>query len=645
MFDFVRKHTKIMMFLMFLLIIPAFVLVGINGFRSFNGGGETVAKVAGSSIKREEWDAAHKNQVDRLREANPTVDAKLLDSPEARYMSLDRLVKDRVLLEAVKDAHLVSTDLSVARELQQNPAIASLRGPDGRLDVARYRELLAAQGMTPEMFEARVRRELTMRQPERAVAGSELAPPRLVDVALNAFFGRREVQIATFSPVAYRADVKIDDAAEAAYYQANPAMFQAPEKADVEYVVLDMDSVKKTISVSEADLKSYYAQNVARLSGNEERRASHILINAPKDMPAAERQKAREKAEALLAQVRKDPNSFADIAKKNSQDPGSAAAGGDLNFFARGAMVKPFEDAAFTLQKGQISDVVESDFGFHIIKVTDIHAPKQKSFEELKGTIESEVRAQQAPRKFAEVAELFTNTVYEQSDSLKPVAEKLKLEVQTATNVQRVAAAGTAGALANSKVLAALFAADSIEKKRNTEALEIGPNKLVAARIVQYTPARLMPLQDVRQTVRERLTNTKAAELAQKDGAAKLSDWKSHPDSAKLAAPVMVSRDQAGGLSSAFLNAILRADTTTLPAWVGVELAGNQGYVVARVNKVLDRTAPTAETAQQERRQFAQWLAAAEDHAYVEALKLRYKVQIKVDKPATLINSTAPSAE
>ena len=233
MFDFVRKHTKIMMSLMFLLIIPAFVLVGINGFRSFNAGGDTVAKVGGYSIKQAEWDAAHKNEVDRARNSQPNLDPKLLDAPELKYATLERLVREHVLSDAAADAHLTSTDARLARELQQSPAIASLRKPDGTLDMARYRELAAAQGLTPEGFEARVRKDLALRQVEGGITGTALAPAAQTNVALNAFFERREVQIANFLPADFKSQVNPTDAELDAYYQANQKLFQAPESASV----------------------------------------------------------------------------------------------------------------------------------------------------------------------------------------------------------------------------------------------------------------------------------------------------------------------------------------------------------------------------------------------------------------------------
>jgi peptidyl-prolyl cis-trans isomerase D len=632
MFDFVRKYTKVIAIPLFLLIILAFVMVGVDGYKNFSSKSETVAKVGSHSITQAEWDATHKNEVDRIRAQAPNIDAKLLESAEARYATLERLVRERVLAEAAQGSHLVVTDARLARELQQNPTISALRKPDGSLDMARYRDFAASQGLTTDGLESRVRSDLSLRQVEYGVMASAFAPAAQAAIALNAFFERRDVQWQQFSPAEFASKVNPTDTEIDTFYQANQPMFQAVESANIEYVVLDLDSVKKSISLNDADIKSYYEQNVSRLSGKEERRASHILINAPKDMPAAERKKALERAGTLADQVRKSPDTFADVARKNSQDSGSAPNGGDLEFFGRGAMVKPFEDAAFGMKKGEISEPIESDFGYHIIKLTDIKAPKQKSFDELRAGIEADLRSQQAQRKFAEAAETFTNGVYEQSDSLKGIAEKLKLEVKTANNVMRKASAVQTGVLANTKLLAAVFSADSVEKKRNTEAIEVAANQLAAARITQYSSARTLPLADVRNNVRDRLIATRSSELAKKDGAEKLAAWKANGVNASLANALVISRDQDQKIPAAVRDAAMRADTTQLPAWIGVDL-GNQGYAVVRVNKVLERTPPAETAAKQERAQYAQWIAKAEGQAYFESLKERYKVQIKVKRP------------
>ncbi|MCX7248511.1 MAG: SurA N-terminal domain-containing protein [Burkholderiales bacterium] len=633
MFDFVRKHTKIMMGLMFLLIIPSFVLFGIDGYNRMRENGATVARVGGHDITQGEWDAAHKAEADRLRAQMPNLDAKLLDSPEARYSTLERLVRERVMAQAADQFRLTTSDARLARDLQEDPGIASLRRPDGKLDMERYRQMAASQGTTPEGFEARVRRDLSVRQVEAGLTQTGFAATAVADVALNAFFERREVQVVNFLSADFASRVNPTDAEVEAFYKTNETLFQAPEQASIEYVVLDLESVKKSITINEADLKSYYEQNVARLSGNEERRASHILINAPKDAPAAERQKAKARAQELLAELRKAPDSFADLAKKNSQDTGSAAKGGDLDFFARGAMVKPFEEAAFAMKKGDISELVESDFGYHIIKLADIKAPKQRSFEELRAGIETDLKTQQAQRKFAETAEAFTNGVYEQSDSLKPVADKLKLEIKTAAKISRKPAAGVTGLLANAKFLAAIFGPDAIEKKRNTEAIETAPNQLTAGRITQYQAAKTMALADVRANVRERLVASRATELAAQEGAAKLAAWKAAPGSAVMPAAQVLSRDQSQNTPPQILNAVLRADTSKLPVFVGVSM-GAQGYAVVKVNQVVTRPASTEVAAKQDRAQYAQWWTAAESQAYYGLLKERFKASITVPRPA-----------
>ena len=640
MFDLVRKHTKIMMGLMFLLIIPSFVLFGLEGYNRAQNKGTVVARVDGLEITQAEWDFAHKNEVDRVRESMPTLDVKLLESPEARYATLERLVRDRVLAAAATKLKLVTPDARLARDLQQNPTIASLRKPDGALDMDRYRQLLATQGMSPEMFEAQVRADLSSRQVLAGVSGSGFAPAADANLALSALLQRREVQVARFMPADFSAKVVVSDGDIEAFYQQNPALFQAPEQATIEFVVLDLDTIKKSLVVNEADLRTYYEQNAGRLSGQEERRASHILINAPKTASAEDRKKARAKAEEVLGSARRSPDSFADLARKNSQDTGSAPNGGDLDFFARGAMVKPFEEAVFAMKKGDISDIVETEFGYHIIRLTDIKVPKTRSFEDMRAQLETELKKQQAQRKFAEVADAFTNGVYEQPDSLKPVAERLKLDIQTANNITRTPAAGASGVLASPKLLSAVFAPDSVEKKRNTEAVETAPNQLVSARIVQYTPARTKPLAEVRDAVRARLVAERSAELARKEGAAKLAAWQSNPSSAELPASLTVSREQTQQFPGKLIDAALRADASALPALVGVDL-GLQGFAVVRVNKVIAYEPPNEAVKRQHLNQYSQLWSAAETLAYFNDLKARFKAEILVAKPAATAAESA----
>ncbi|MBY0463384.1 MAG: SurA N-terminal domain-containing protein [Burkholderiales bacterium] len=631
MFDYVRNNTRLMGILLALLIVPAFVLVGVDGYRKFDGQGETVAVVGGKAIKKDEWDNAHRREVDNIRSRQPNIDMKMLDTDDARFGTLERLVRERVLLTAAQKMNLSTSNQKLAADLQQNEVIAGLRKADGSLDMDRYRQLLAGQGMSPEMFEAQVRQDLSMRQVTQAVTASSLVTPAVAQPSLQAFFERREVQWARFDTNAFKGKVQVTDEEVAAHYNAHPALFQAAEKADIEYVVLDLASVTENITISDADVKSYFDQNLARYSTKEERRASHILINAATSAPAAEKAAAKAKATELLAQVKGSTGKFAELAKKHSQDPGSAPNGGDLSFFQKGAMVKPFEDAAFALKKGEVSDLVESEFGYHIILLTDVRPAVVRPMEQVKPDIVADLKKQQAQREFADKADVFGNLVYEQADSFAPVTERLKLKVQTAKDLGRLPGPGTPPLLANAKLLEAVFAADSVEKKRNTAAVEVGANQLVAARVLAYRPAHTLPLEEVKPSVKAQLVSDKAQAMAKAEGEQSLAAWKGGAEG-KLSAPAEIARDKPTALRQAEIVAALRADTATLPAWVGVDLGAN-GYTVIKVNKVQARAAPTADLAAQELRQYDQWWSSAEGLAYYEALKKRLKVEIKVAKP------------
>ena len=636
MFDFVRNNTKIMMGLLFLLIIPSFVMFGIEGYTRFNDGGAVVAKVNGNKIVQSEWDAAHKREVDRIRASMPSIDIKMFDTPEAKYATLERLVREQVIAAAAQKLQLVASDTRLARELQQSPSIAALRGPDGKLDMERYKQLAASQGMTPEMFEMQVRSDLSNRQVIQGVQASAYATTSQTQTALNAFLQRREVQILNFPAADFLSKVTVNDADLKDYYDKNTDKFQSPETADVEYVMLDTDSLKNAVSVNEQDLKTYYEQNLQRLSSQEERRASHILITAAKDAPDAEKKAARAKAEDLLKAVKAKPASFAELARKNSQDPGSAVKGGDLDFFGRGAMVKAFEDAAFSMKKSDISDVVESEFGYHIIQVTDIKAPKAQSFESMRPSLEAELKKQQAQRKYAELAETFSNMVYEQSDSLKPVAEKLKLNIQKATQVGRnpaPQAAQTKNPLNHPGLLQALFSEASLQKQRNTEAIEVASNTMVAARVVKYYPAASLPFAEVKDIVKRNVTQDKAAALAKAQGEQRLAALKASANADGLPNAIVLSREKSQRQLPQVVDAVLKADPVKLPATEGVDL-GAMGYAVIRVTKVLPPEAENKELMKQAQQQFTQLWGSAETQAYLAQLKAMLKAEILVAKPS-----------
>jgi peptidyl-prolyl cis-trans isomerase D len=447
------------------------------------------------------------------------------------------------------------------------------------------------------------------------------------------------VQVQRFAPTEFRAQIKPSDADLEAHYNDNLTRFRAAEEAQIEFVVLQLSDLAARQTVGEDELRKFHADNPARFGTPEERRASHVLIKADASASAADKAKAKARAEELLAEARKSPARFAEIARANSQDPGSAAQGGDLDFFGKGMMVPAFETAAFGLKVGEISEVFETEFGYHFLTVTAVRGGQSKPFDSVKAEIEAELRQSLARAAWAKAAQEFTDTAYEQSDSLQPVADKLKLTKQTAT-VQRTAAPGAVGPLSNPKLLDAIFATEAVQNKRNTDAIETASNQLVAARVVSHSPARQRTLAEVKDAVRESLVNERSAALARQAGEARVAALRKAPGEALLGPTAVLSRVATQGAPAAVIDAVMGADTSTLPAVVGVDLKDN-GYLVLRITQVLPRD-PAAGADAQLRERYAQAWAAAEAEAYVATLKTRFRASIDSSARMQTESTTPP---
>ena len=636
MFEFIRTHQRLMQFLLLLIILPSFAFVGLESYTSMGDSSNTVAKVDGQALTQPEWDAAQREQMARFRQMfGEQFDAKMFDTPEAKQEVLNNLIAQRVLAAEAKRNKLSVSDQTLQQTIIN---MGGLTMADGKFDVERYKTLLAAQGKTPTMFEAELRQGLIAQQVNAAIQSTAFAPDSLAKRLSELGEQEREVQQLAFRASDYVSQVKVTDDMLKSFYEKSK-QFDVPEQVKAEYVVLTADALATQINVSDADIKSYYEQNTKQYGTEEQRRASHILIGVNKDASDADKAAAKEKADKLLASLRKSPQDFAKLAKENSIDTGSAERGGDLGFFGKGAMVKPFEDAAYKMKQDELSDLVQSDYGFHIIKVTAIKPAAVKPLEQVKTEIASDIRKQLVGKKYTETADVFNNTVYEQADSLKAVADKLKLKIETTGNLSRqVNPAIAPGApYNNQKFLTALFSNEPLKNKRNTEAVEVAPNTLIAGRVIEYKPATKRPFDEVKALVQERVIQTEAHALAKKAGEAKLAALKEKDDATGFSATQVVSRAKSQGLNPAVFLSVMKADTSKLPSYAGLEAP--QGYAVLRVLRVAQPTNVDSAKRQAEHQQIAAALAQQETFAYIEALKKKAKVEIT--KPAAAKSETA----
>ncbi len=620
MFDLIRNNQRILQFLLLLLILPAFVFFGLSGYEGMLSPDKGVARVDGKPISSQEFDQAQRRQLEQMRQMlGDQIDAKLLDSPESRTRILESLIAQRALAGEAAQRQIAVSDDQMRKAIM---AIPGLTKPDGGFDSDRYKALLSAQNLTVAGFEAQVRSDLALQALPDAVQGSAIMPHTVRDRLAALQDESREIRMLRFAPSDYRSQVVVDDAAIKAYYDANAKSFETPESARIEFVVLSREALAAQMSISPDDVKTYYQQNASRFGSPEERRASHILIQKGP--------KAAEKAQAVLAKVKANPSQFAALAKTESDDPGSASQGGDLGFFGQAMMVKPFADAVFAMNKGEVRGPVESEFGQHIILLTDIKPGGARGFESVRPEIERDIRIQQAGQKYAEAAETFTNTVYEQSDSLKPAAEKFKLNIQTADAVGRQPAANAprGSAVANARLLAALFADDVLRNKRNTEAIEIAPGQLASARVLEYQAPKVRPLDEVKDAVREAVLRQESVKLARAAGESRLADLKSgKADLVGFSPARLVNRADGAGLSPMALEAAFKISAENLPAFSGTEL-GSEGYAVTQLLKVI--TPPPQVLAQRApaiEQQGVRMIAQQEVTTYLDSIKARSKVE------------------
>jgi peptidyl-prolyl cis-trans isomerase D len=626
MFDSIRSHRRWLMFFLVLLVFPSFVATGIYGYNRFMSNEQAVARVGGEPITPQQFEAAHRERLQQIRQSlGENFDPSIFDTPAARQATLEAMLADRALRKEAASAHVAVSENRLRQVIGSIPAFQD----EGKFSYERYKTLLAAQGMSEASFELRLREDLARQTLLEGVARSALVPAAVAQRLTQLVQETRSVRDKRFRPEDFIAQVKVTDDQVKAHYEANRSQFEIRESIDVQLLALTLDDIARQINVPPAELQTYYEQNKASFTEAEQRRASHILLTVGEGGSAKDKEGARKLAQDLLARVRAKPEEFAALARQYSKDPGSAGNGGDLGFFGRNMMVKPFEDAAFSLKPGEISDIVESEFGLHVIRVTEVKGGAVQPFEQVRSQIEATYRRQQAQKKFAEAAEQFTNLVYEQADSLQPAADKLALKLQTVPNVTREGPPrqAPAAALLTPAVVQALFADDALVKKRNIAAVEVGGNALVSARVAEHRPASVRPFEEVSAQVREQLQRAQAMTLAREAAKAAAEALRKSPAEAGFSPARQVTRTQAPGLTADAVKRVMQVPADQLPAFVVAEVDGGAQAVLW----VLDSRQPDkpdAQTAEQLRRGIEQQLAAADDQAYVEELKRKYKAEI-----------------
>lgn len=607
-----RDHKRWLMFIAMVLIIPSFVVTGIYSYNRMTQADNSIAKVGDSSITPELFDQAKRQQLERLRQQmGDQFRAGMLDTPEAREALVRNLMDEAAVTQTVAREHVGVSEQEAVALIKNADALKE----NGQFSPALYERFLQSQGKSDQQFVAEVRRDLAKEALLTGVTATYPVPSAVVEHLHKIITEEREVQTLIFNIDQYMGDVKVTPDEVKAYYDGHQSEFMADEHVTAQYVVLSPESFKASIKPNEEDVRSYYEQNKQRYATAEERRASHILISFGDDKAAS-----KKKAEEILAKAKADPSSFAKLAKENSVDTGSAVEGGDLSFFGRGMMVKPFEDAVFSAKKGDIVGPVESDFGWHVIYVTDIHPARVRDFNEVRADIEAEYIDQMALREFSEKAEEFTNIVYEQADSLEPAAQKFGLKLMTAEDVTRQGPADPELApFFNEHVLENLYGCECLQEKRNSAAVEVGSNQLVAARVEKHFPKAVRPFDEVKGQIEDGLKLRKAGELAKAAGEKKVAEVRQSKSLDGFSKAVWVSRQNLLGHPAQLVDRMVALPADKLPAYTGMQVDGG-AYFVAFVNAAKVK-APTENEQKSLSREFATIYGEADRRGYLSALR------------------------
>lgn len=611
-------QTKAAKIILALILVP-FALFGIDSYLNQAGNNLSIAKVNGYKIALPEYNRAIENVRNRIMSEGKKVDPAMFDSFEFKESVIDGLITKQLLNNDIKKSRFRITDQQLSQYIIGMPEFQK----DGKFSQEIYDKVLQNNQLTPKKFEESIRNDLLIQQVRDGLQKLIFIPPNNLAETLKATSQQREISVAEFKTKEYMTKANIAEKDMQAFYDQNKSKFLAPEQVKAEFVVFSLANILPTINVTEDEIKSFFKANADKYQNQQQREASHILIAASKNAPPAEKAKAKAKAEDLLNQIRKNPKQFEELAKKYSQDPESAKKGGDLGSFGRGMMVKPFDDAVFSMKVNEISNIVESDFGYHIIKLTKIIG-EGGGFDAMRPQIKAELIYQKGQEKFAALAEEFSNKVYEQSSSLDAVSKRFNLPIQKTDWISRN---DSDKFFKNEALMSALYSKESIKDHRNTEAIEVTPNNLISARVVDYKAQSTKPFADVRKNIEDYLKFESAKKMVASEGEVALKSLTNASHKIDWQPATLVDRKNTKGLSDAVVNHAYKMPTDKLPSYSGF-MDGNNGYVIVKVNKVSFPNESNEENKQAFASDYSEALSAEYLSAYLKGLKAKASVSV-----------------
>lgn len=617
------------------LLIFVFAFFGIEGY--FVASNETwVAKVDGHEISQQDFQNdfnAYRQQ--QLAAPGNTMDAADFEKPEVKRSVLDRLVNQRLLLNANEKLGIVVPDSAVREQIADVPQFQV----DGRFNSDAYLAMLSANSKTPQQYQDEVRAGLAVSQLPGAIIDTAFATHADVDAFLRLRLQTRDFRYVELPPP-HPDNTQVGDAAIAAYYQTHAKEFLSPEQVSLHYIELDAATMKVDAATDEAALKAQYEKDKSRFSVSEQRLVSHILIKVPPNATPVQQKAALAKAQQV-DQLAKAPNAdFAKLAQQYSDDLGSKNQGGDLGWIEKGVTDPAFERALFAMQKGQISDPVLSPEGYHIIDLRDVRAGQIKPFEEVRDQLAAEVAKSARESKFSDLGSKLTDAIYRDPSSLAPAAKALSLSVQTTPLFTR--SGGDSGIDANKAVIKSAFSDQVLVQGNISDPVDLGPNHIVVVHVAEHVPAKPKPLSEVRDAIRKDILQARADAKAKQQADALFAQLQKNGDldavakgaSQQAKQATAVERD-AGSFDPQLLTAVFKMPRPAAgkPDSALVPLSGGR-YALVALSAVRDGDVASFPKAERDvlRKQMSQAIGTQEVLGLVDALHAKAKVETAPDR-------------
>ena len=572
-----RTQTTFAKVILVIIIIP-FALFGIDSYLSSVGNDVYIANVNGEPITSNELQKTQSQFIAQIKSQDESTDPGVFESIEFKKAVLEKLISNKLVSQAVKNSGFYISDKQVGTYIAGMPEFQS----NGKFSQEQYDEVLKINNLTPKKFDISIKKDLGSQQLKGSLDRLVYTPKNKIQYLVDLTYQKRDVSIYELKQDNFKKKIDLSDTALNKVYEESKSSFIRPDQVKINFVIHSVAGIVPNIKISDEEVKNYFTNNLNRYQADQQRRAKHILFTLNPEMSSEEINKIKDKALNVLNDIKKNPKMFKDAATKYSQDTESAKNGGDLGFFSRGDMTKVFEDVVYSMSKNEVSDLVQTEFGYHIIMLTDIKG-KKADFKTVKNQIKGELIFNAALAEYGSSAEDFSNIVYERSESLQEVAKKFELKIEES---EWLSFEDAKKFFNNEAFAQAIFDKNAIDEKKNIPAIEASPNNLVAARVVDFRPSTAKPFEEVKDKIKEFLIESESQRLLITAGTKLIEDVKLKKKKVDWIDQLVIDRVDRKGLSDPLINAIFKMDDRELPAYTGLYDSRGE-YIIVQLNDVV----------------------------------------------------------